>query len=305
MNSPSCSGPCAARWATPATGRPNLAGPIGMVATALGFGLMPWQESVLGVATELGEDQMLVYRQVGVTVPRQSGKSTMVLCLLLGYALARPGTRVIYAAQTRLDARKMLVDEWWPRVQASKLAAVVKVRRGYGTEALLFANGSRVSLVSSSPKAGHGDTVDLFVVDESWAQPDDRLEQALRPAMITRPDPQLWIVSTAGTDISVYLRSKVADGRARAELGVTDTACYFEWSAPDDADPGDPQVWAACMPALGITASPEAVAADFELMAEAEFRRAYLNQWPEIARPGWAEISEEAWMSCHNPQMSM
>jgi hypothetical protein len=59
------------------------------------------------------------------------------------------------------------------------------------------------------------------------------------------------------------------------------------------------------MPALNITASPVAVAADFELMAEAEFRRAYLNQWPEIARPGWAEISKEAWMSCHNPQMAM
>jgi phage terminase large subunit-like protein len=276
-----------------------------MVAAALGFGLMPWQEDVLAVATELDEDGMLVYRQAGVTVPRQSGKSTMMLCLLLGYALSRPGMRIVYTAQTRLDARRMLLDEWWPRIQASKLAAVVKVRRGYGTEALMFANGSRVSLVSSSAKAGHGDSVDAFILDEAWSQPDDRLEQALRPAMITRPDPQLWIVSTAGTDISVYLRSKVADGRARAELGVTDTACYFEWSAADDADPSDAAVWATCMPALQFTASPAAVAADFELMAEAEFRRAYLNQWPEIARPGWAEISEEAWMSCHNPEMTL
>jgi phage terminase large subunit-like protein len=275
------------------------------VAAALGFGLMPWQEDVLAVATELGEDKMLVYRQVGVTVPRQSGKSTAMLCLLLGYALARPGTRIVYTAQTRLDARRMLLDEWWPRIQASKLAAVVKVRRGYGTEALMFANGSRVSLVSSSAKAGHGDSVDAFILDEAWAQADDRLEQALRPAMITRPDPQLWIVSTAGTDTSVYLRSKVADGRARAELGVTDTACYFEWSAADDADASDPETWRGCMPALGWTATEAAVAADFELMAEAEFRRAYLNQWPEVANPGWGEISEQAWMSCYNPEMTL
>jgi phage terminase large subunit-like protein len=305
VTSPACSAPCAARWATPAAGRPDLARQTGLIAAELGFRLMPWQQAVLAVATELGEDKKLAYRQAGVTVPRQSGKSTLMLCLMCCYALGRPGTRIIYTAQTRLDARRMLLDEWWPRIAASRLGQVVKARRGYGTEALMFANGSRLSLVSSSQKAGHGDSVDLFVLDEAWAQGDDRLEQALRPAMITRPDPQLFICSTAGTDASAYLRSKVADGRARAELGVTDTACYFEWSAADDADPSDPQVWAGCMPALNITASPAAVAADYELMARAEFRRAYLNQWPEVARPGWAEISQERWMSCHNPQMAL
>lgn len=286
---------CSARWATPPVGsRKSLLEAAVQVATLLGFDLMPWQRQVIRVATEL-EGGRLVYRQVGVTVPRQSGKTSMMCVLLVAYALSRPDTRIIYSAQTRLDARRTMLDEWWPLLERSKLAPLVKPRRGAGSESLWFRNGSRISLVSSSSKAGHGQTLDLVVLDEAWAQVDDRLEQALRPAMMTRPDPQLWVVSTAGVNASLYLRGKVNDGRARAEMGVTDTACYFEWSAADDADPSDPATWLTCMPALDIKTQLSTVRADFELMALPEFRRAYLNQWPEVALTGWAVIPKAAW----------
>lgn len=286
---------CSARWATPPVkGRKDLCGVAVQIAELLGYDLMPWQRQVIGGATEM-DGGRLVYRQVGVTVPRQSGKTSMTLVLLVTYALSRPDTRIIYSAQTRLDARRTMLDEWWPKLERSKLAPLVQARRGAGSESLWFKNDSRISLVSSSSKAGHGQTLDLVVLDEAWAQVDDRLEQALRPAMMTRPDPQLWVVSTAGVASSVYLRAKVNDGRARAEMGVTDTACYFEYSAADDADPSDPAVWQGCMPALGRKTQLETVRADFELMALPEFRRAYLNQWPEVALTGWAVIGKAAW----------
>jgi hypothetical protein len=103
---------------------------------------------------------------------------------------------------------------------------------------------------------------------------------------------QLYIVSTAGTEFSAYFRGKVDEGRARCETGLTGGSAYFGWSAPDDADPGDPATWAACMPALGITVSEATVAADFETMDLSEFRRSCLCQWPEVARPGWKLFSE-------------
>jgi hypothetical protein len=260
---------------------------VELAAAELRIDLMGHQRQIAAAATELDGSGNLVYRQVTVTIPRQQGKSTLMLCVMVALAWRRPRTQIIYAAQTRLDARRMMFDEWWPMIAASRLGRVCKPRRAAGGEALLFANGSRIGLVSGSKKAAHGHTVDIAVIDECWAQPDDRLEQALRPTMLTRPDPQLWLLSTAGTDESVYLRSKVEDGRAGAELGLTDTACYLEWSAADDADPADPGTWAACMPALGTTVDVEAVAADLELMALPEFRRACLNQWPEVANPGW------------------
>ncbi len=78
---------------------------------------------------------------------------------------------------------------------------------------------------------------------------------------------------------------------------------YFEWSAPDDADPGDREVWRACMPALecnGGIISEDAIAADFQSMKLIEFQRAYLNQWPDrnaadpvIAHEVWSALAAE------------
>jgi phage terminase large subunit-like protein len=294
----------APRWATPVTpGRKSLAPAIGKTAVLLGFGtplgpgLMPWQDDLNAVATELGEDGRFVYRQVVVEVMRQQGKSVDLLSMMVARGLRRPGTQISYTAQTRLDARHRLLDVWWPRIERSKLAPLIGIRRGSGSEALVFKNGSMLGLVSNTQTSGHGDVLDLGVIDEAWAQEDDHLEQSMRPAMMTR-DAQLWIVSAAGTERSSYFRGKVEDGRARAEMGLTDVGCYVGYSFADDEDPADPATWWRRMPALGLTVSEETVRADLNLMDLAEFRRAYGCQWPEVAKPGWAVLGQDAWSAC-------
>jgi phage terminase large subunit-like protein len=262
---------------------------------------MPWQHGTNSVATELGPDGRFVYRQVVLEVMRQQGKTVDLLAMMLARGLRRPGTQIAYTAQTRLDARHRLLDVWWPLIERSKLRRFIEPRKGSGSEAYLFSNGSMLSLVSGTQTSGHGDSLDLGVIDEAWAQRDDHIEQAMRPAMMTR-DAQLWIVSAAGDETSEYFRGKVEDGRARAEMGVTENGCYIGYSAADDADPADPAVWRGCMPALGATVSEETVMADFELMDLAEFRRAYLCQWPEVAKPGWDVIGQDEWASAANPQ---
>ena len=119
--------------------------------------------------------------------------------------------------------------------------------------------------------------------------------------MITRPQPQLWVPSTAGTRTSSYLRKKVDDGRARCELGLTSGTAYFEWSAPGDADPADPDTWWACMPALGHTVTEGAIRSEFESMDLKEFRRAFLNQWPDDAPEEWLVITRATWAPLAHP----
>jgi phage terminase large subunit-like protein len=289
------------RWATPATpGRPHSAGKVAHVASALGFdGLMGHQRQIIATGTErIGG--LPAFRQVTVEEPRQQGKSVSILSLMVSRALERPGTMIAYSAQSRLAGRRRMLDVWWPRIRrAPGLRKLVDPRKGYGSEAFLFANGSMIMLASGTTTSDHGDTLDLAVIDEAWAQRDDTIEQAVKPAMMTREGAQLWVVSTAGTEFSEYFRGKVDDGRAMAELGAADTAAYFGYSAPDDADPADPATWYGCMPALGITVAEETVRADFQTMELAEFRRAYLCQWPEIAKPGWEVISQQLWAAAN------
>lgn len=253
------------------------------MAAQLGMPLMPWQRLVADVALEVNpETGRLAYREIGLTVPRQSGKSSLIMALAVHRALGFGGRQVItYGAQTRMDARKKWEDDFVTQIQLSPLKRVATVRKNNGNEALMFKNHSRWGITSNTEKAGHGTTIDLAFLDEAFSQVDSRMEQAFKPAMITRPQPQFWVVSTAGTPDSVYLRAKVDAGRAHVEAGRTTGVAYFEWSAPDDADPADIATWRACMPALGHTITEDATAADFASMKLVEFQRAYLNQWPD------------------------
>jgi len=272
------------------------------IAGRLGTPLMPWQQQVLDVALEVDEGTgRLAYREVVLTVPRQSGKTTLLLVLILLRALGAPAQNIRYTAQTGSDARKKWMDDWLPALDASPFARFYRVRLTNGHEALRFTNGSLQGLVATTQKAGHGGTLDLGILDEAFAYPDARLEQALKPAMITRPQPQLWVVSTAGTpDKSPYLWGKVVAGRRMAEEGRTDSIAYFEWSAPDDVDPADPGTWWSCMPALGYTVTEGAVASDFASMELGEFERAYLNRWhapasePVIPLAVWDALADPA-----------
>jgi phage terminase large subunit-like protein len=270
---------------------------------------MPWQREVVDIAYELDDhvdattgeiSQRLAYREIRLTVPRQSGKTTLMLAAMTHRCVAMgERQRVGYTAQTGKDARLKWEDEHVPALERSPFASMMQVRRTNGSEALRWSNGSLWSLLATTETAGHGAQLDLGVIDEAFSLTDDRLEQAMKPAMITRPQPQLWIVSTAGTNDSLYLNDKIDDGRARVQSGTRSGVAYFEWSAPDDADISDESVWWSCMPALGQTVPIEAIRSDFQSMREPEFRRAYLNQRQDrSASAPWQIISESDWAAC-------
>lgn len=262
---------------------------------------MPWQRLVADIAYEIDEETgRLAYREVRLTVPRQSGKTTLMLAAMTHRCIAMGDRqRIFYTAQTGKDARLKWEDEHVPVLERSALAPLIQVRRTNGSEAIRWNNGSLWSLLATTESAGHGAQADLGVLDEAFSYVDDRLEQAMKPAMVTRPQPQLWIVSTAGTEDSLYLNEKIDDGRMRAAAGATSSVAFFEWSAPEEADIASPDTWRACMPALGLTVPIEAIRSDFESMREPEFRRAYLNQRQDRAASApWQIISEADWTAC-------
>jgi hypothetical protein len=305
---------CPPRFASPSTGRATFGREVARLARLLGFDPMPHQERFWDLALEYDGDRF-AYREVGLGLPRQNGKSTALLALMVHRCFRWPGTRVVYAAQTRLDARAKLWDDWYPLLEGSPLGELVEPYRQAGRDALVFQNGSRLSLVATSDRTGHG--VTLFgpmggaaVLDEAWALPDHRLEQSLRPAMVAQPNAQLYVVSTAGTEQrSPFLWEKVRAGRQAADAGLTEGIGYLEWSAAPDADPTDPDTWRHAMPALGRTIDEQTVLSDLRGMPRHEFERAMLNAWtttmgdpivpfdvwnalaaPEAPRPQWCVL---------------
>lgn len=296
---------CRPRLTTPRTNRPTRGHEIARVADLLGTPFMPHQRWIVDVALEQLDDGRPAYREVLVTIPRQSGKSTLMLAVMVWAALQGRRRRIAYTAQTGSDARKKLLNDFAPMLEDSDLAGLVsQVYRANGHEAIVFTNGSKIEALPSTLTAGHGMTLaGGGFIDEAFADVDDRREQAMLPAMATAPDAQLWIVSTAGTEGSAYLQRKVQLGRDTVSSKDTTGMCYFEWSAPADADPDDETVWASCMPALGRTIGVDAIRHARKTQPDGEFRRAWLNQWTKtdervIPERVWNEIlSDRVWPS--------
>lgn len=239
---------------------------------------------VADIGTEMVRDKKTglmvpAYREITITIPRQSGKTTLMLAWQLHRALRwSTPQRITYTAQTGWDARRKLIDDQVPLIERTPLSAsIARVYRGAGAEAIIFRNGSRIETAANSLTAMHGKVVDLCIIDEAFADEDDRREQSALPAMATRRDAQLLVVSTAGTQRSVYLNRKVEQGREAVAMRRKTGIAYFEWSADPEDDPEDETVWAGCMPAMNLTIDPIVIRHAFETMPLGEFRRAYLN----------------------------
>ena len=313
---------CLPAWGTRRNPTRATWGPyVARVAVKLGKPLMPWQRHVLDVALEIDPvTGYLWYRDVDVYVPRQSGKTTLNLPRVVWRAETAKhlGGRqfMLYAAQTGKDAKAKWQEDYLEDLAAAPVMrwgrpdALARPILATGRERLRFRNGSIFAPTATTEIGGHGRSLDEGTLDEFWAQVDNRVSDAWRPAMITRKWAQFWKQSTAGTHRSIPLRAAVRSGRAMIEAGqeADSRRAYFEWSLPATYDPVDPASWALCMPALGHTISVEAIRHELQTMLDdpalglSAFRRAYLNQWQdEFDDTEWI-FPRAAWAQCRDPE---
>lgn len=295
---------------------------------------MPWQQHVVDVALEIDpETGELFYEEIVISVPRQSGKTTLILALMVWRCTTMARRLddmqvVTYLAQSGKMARRKLEREFIPklgkargfcRVAHSRAQPVAptdwKPSMNNGSEHILFGTGSFLQIEAPTGTGSHGDVLDMPVIDEAFARQDDLVEQAVDAATVTRRSPQTYVVSTAGNSVSRFLYRKVLAGRRTVVEELSTRSAYFEWSMPDDADYTDPEVWAQFLPALGHTITVRRLQARLEkALANPDevddegyepglpgFLRGYMNRWmdpPElggVVRP--PEIPPEVWMS--------
>ena len=271
-----------ATYATrPTPGAPNELKQILGTARLLGRQLMPWQVQVARVASEKRIDDPRRYRYpiVVLTVPRQSGKTTLMRTVLAQRALSCRNRKAFYTAQTGKDATARWTD-LVKDIEAGPLSQFVVKRIAAGSQALTFPNGSTISPFAPTAKSLHGYTPHDVMLDEVFAHDaaaGNDLMGAIKPAQLTLVDKQLWLVSTAGTADSEFLKSWVDQGR----LAVGDSGAgvaYFEWSLADGLDAYDPANW-IFHPAVGHTIQLSDLADDAESQTQGEWLRAYMNRW--------------------------
>jgi hypothetical protein len=253
---------------------------VELVASSLGTPLIPWQSHVAQVANERREDGSYEYQVVLVSVPRQTGKTTLIRangttsCLVCGQD-------VFYTAQTGKDARARWMDLVKVLRKSPTYASRIKVALRAGAEQVIFPNGAVFGAFAPTPQSLHGYTPTKVMLDEAFAHDHatgELLMGAISPAQLTVHDRQLWLVSTAGTAESTFFHDWLDLGMTGAPRVAT-----FVWGAREDQNPYDLDDIAAFHPGVGFelngkVLTPHDVLAEADRTSKAEYLRAFANR---------------------------
>lgn len=241
-----------------------------------------WQWAVAEVAGELADDGTgWRYPVIVLSVPRRAGKSTLTLAANLDRLDLVDNARGWYTAQTREHAAKLYRDEWVPML--APLDRLYRLRKSQGSEGVHKRRGSsRLQLFAPTANALHSTNADTVTIDEAWAftiESGEAVESGTRPAQLTRPWRQTWIVSAGGTIESTWWDRWLCAG----EAGTPGVALFDFGADPTaaDYDPGDPDVWRRSHPVAHDPTVFAALQTEWATRTDdAAFERPYLNVWP-------------------------
>lgn len=244
----------------------------------LGEPFLEWQARAADVALEYdpatGKPD---YWLVIVTVPRQSGKTTLARAIGVTAMLGGKNRNVFYTAQTGKDARERWQDLTKRIDQNAAISSRFRIFLGAGAPRLHhYATGSRFSPFPPNPEALHGYTPDLVMLDEAFTLDETQGELllgAIIPAQNTLPDAQIWIISTLGTEESVFLDKWITAAREG-----TPGICLIDYGAPAGIDIYNPELWPTFHPALGTLTDTEKLHQAASSLSRSEFERAYANR---------------------------
>lgn len=243
--------------------------------------LDPWEEWAVIHGGELLEDGRPRFRTVLLLVARQNGKTHLCMVLSLFWLYVESWALVL-GTSTNLDYAR---ESWERAVSAaedndalSELTAVI--RRANGEQTLNTVDRCRYKIAASNRKGGRSLSIDRLILDELREHRSWEAWNAAVPTMNARPFGQAWAITNAGDDGSVVLNSLRESALAKTDerLGL------FEYSAPDNCDILDPQMWAYSNPNLGYRIDIDTIrgaalrAADRGGEEEAGFRTEVLCQ---------------------------
>lgn len=231
----------------PRGARANSWEDVADLSATAGIVLDGWQETILRAAMGERRDATWAAKRVGVTVPRQNGKSQLLVSRALAGALLFGEKKIVISAHQQDTAREafsklmeIIEDEanGWLRERVKPGGIMQALNR----EAVKFANGATIQFKARSGAGGKGFSSDCLMLDEAQIL-GSRAWTSINSTMSAMPNPQVWLLGTAPQeeDDSTVFESV----RAAAIEGKSTSAAWCEWGA----DRESPE-YAAALPDL-------------------------------------------------------
>jgi len=268
------------------------------------FELLEWQVKYLRelFGWRRSDNGKRRYRQSALFISRKQGKTELAAAIAL-YCLHcenEPAAQCFNVAadtdQAALcfNAAKAMTEN---EIELSTRSEIYK-------RSIVVPNtGSVYRVLSSSASTKHGLNVHYCGIDELHCIDDRELVDVFTTGTLARNNSLILYTSTAGFDKN-SICYEIWDYALKVQDGIIDDPTFLPciYSAPDDADWTDPEVWKAACPSMGHTVDQsfyeqECLKAQQVPAYENTFRRLYLNQWTE-SDSRW--LSSSVWDDCKN-----
>ena len=267
----------------------------------IGLGFDWWQSQLGTVCLGYGEDGKYVATigGVGMSIPRQVGKTYFVLALLVIMCILFPGLQVVWTAhRTRTTTRTFQSlqgmakrKKVWPHV--------LGIRTTNGEQEIRFRNGSVIMFGAREQGFGRGfDVIDVEVFDEAQILTEKALEDMVA-ATNQAKHPHGALLFYMGTpprpvdpgEVFTLKRRKAIDNKTKDQV-------YLEFSAEQNASPDDRKQWAVANPSFPARTPLESMLRLREnLPSDDSWLREALGIWDDDAL---TTIPMSLWAECAN-----
>lgn len=271
------------------------------LSSRLGVPLDDWQEDVFESAMGERSDGKWAARLVGVSTPRQNGKSQLIVARALAGVLLFGEKTIICSAHQTDTAREVfqrlldIIDD-----NPSLAKRVDSVMKALNREYIRFKGGQTIRIKARSVSGSRGFSADCLLLDEAQILGRPAWSSIL-PTMSARENPQAWLLGTPPTpqddgEVFAQIRDQ-AIGKTGRRLA------YLEWSADPQDNFDDVATWRKANPAYGTRISRDAVEAERSAMSDEQFAMERLGMWAaeSVARvideKSWAAVADRASMA--------
>jgi len=236
-----------------------------------------WQAGAGAAILGKREDGMYAADAVVISIPRQVGKTFLIGAIIFALCIIRPGLLVLWTAHRTPTANETFqsMRAMAERQELKPHIASATAPAGNGT--IKFRNGSRILFGAREQGFGRGFTkVAVVVFDEAQILTQNAIDDMI-PATNQADNPLIVYIGTPPKpsdrgDVFINLR-------AEALSGESDDTLYIEFSADENADPGDREQWAKANPSYPLRTSSRAMLRMKKNLGAESFMREALGIW--------------------------
>ncbi len=248
-----------------------------------GTKLLPWQRLVL--RRWLAEDDKgnFVNLRCGLSVPRQNGKTEIIVARIIYGIIFRKAIGLFTAQQQQTaDVVKRRIQDFFYENPYEEIFNLLTPRfrnkpRNYAF--MEFVNGSIYTFTTRTRMGGLGTTNDELICDEAADMTDDH-EATLMPTISAAKSGNPQVIYAGTPPMATTVGEVFARNRKQLLSGAP--GAWTEWSVERLTDRDDREAWYQTNPSLGEFLLPSAVEAESTSLSSDNFNRMRLGWWSGV-----------------------